>query len=121
MVSVRAATPQDFVAMGVALRKTSRAQAIEHNGQIAALVGHYLNEGSVVIFANISPAARRIPGFARYALRFARDIIAEAAEYNLQVLAGADPEIKNADRLLEHLGFRHELGGTYSWHGHQSH
>ena len=78
MVKVRQVTRDDLDQMGVTLKRTARAQAYEYNGQLAAIAGYYMQEGSVVIFANIDPKARKAPGFARHVLRFARDIMAEA-------------------------------------------
>lgn len=121
MVKTRPATQADFSALGEPIRRTCWATAVEHDGELVAAFGYYLLEGSVVIFSSIAPTAReRVTGYPRHVLRFARALMREASEFGLQILAGADPAIRNSDKLLERLGFEHEYKEVYSWHGQHS-
>ena len=116
MVKVRTATQEDFKALeGKALPRTVRAIAITYNGELAAVAGHYLQDGCVVLFSKIAPAAREVKGFGRYVLRFARDALREVRDYGMPVLAQADPSVPRSAELLEHLGFKAFYKETYIW------
>lgn len=119
MLEIRPATAQDYVAIaGKGFPLTSYAYAIEAEGEVVAVAGHYLKDGSAVVFSRIAPAAReRLRFFGRHALNVGRKVTLEAARYGIPVLAEADGNILGSGRLLEHLGFTHEYEGVYLWHG----
>ena len=117
MYSARQATQQDFEALEGPMRRTSRAMAIERDGELVAVTGYYLQEGRAVLFSAIKPEVREKSGFSRAMLRFARQLQGEVREMGFQLLAAADPTIPHSARFLERLGFKHEYKEIYSWRG----
>lgn len=115
MVKSRQATSEDFAELGDRMRKTGPAIAIEHDGRLAAVAGHYLHDGNVVLFSTIAPWARSVPGFARYVLRFGRQLLREAAAHELGVFAWADDSVPKAPELLQHMGFVRVNQEIYQW------
>jgi hypothetical protein len=96
--------------------KTVRAIAAVEGERVLGIGGFYVENGRLVMFAEICRAARsEMRRHKRTLIRAARTLMGMAAAQKLPVYAEADAEIPGSDVLLQHLGFEEQFKGVYQW------
>ena len=81
---------------------TTQALAVVDGDKVLAVYGCYLQEGSQVIFSNISDELKTKPKYIVLAWRYLLDILKSRA---LPIFARCDISVPKADLFLLHLGF----------------
>lgn len=112
MIETRWAKPEDLVNYTV-LRKTSRVRVALVDGELAAVLGYFIQSDTAYVFSEIfQPVPKKL-------------IIREARAFMNSIrcvgLCVADKQHPGACRLLEYLGWRFwreiEEGRVYTWRG----
>ncbi len=95
---------------GKAPEHAMRAIAGVDGETVLGLGGYFEHGPRLVLFANLTPAARKTK---RALLRAARQVVKEAKATGRKVVTIADPSVAGVENWLEHLGFRHKAGQLY--------
>lgn len=98
--------------------RTIRALAVTEGDAVLGVAGYYMEEGKIVMIAEIADEARReIKRYRRPLILCARRLMDEVIARGMPILASADPDIEGSDMLLTHFGFGPVRKGIYQWRG----
>lgn len=112
-MNIRPATIEDLKAMDSVPKVTTRAMAVEQDGEVIAIWGIYPRNTRYVLYSTLGPKFRESKRNWVHGIKAVKQLLASVP--NMPVLASADPDIDGSDRLLLHMGFKHLTERTFQW------